>query len=481
MKKTKIVATISDHKCDESFIQELYDAGMNVVRINTAHQTPDDSLKIIENVRKVSDKIAILIDTKGPELRTMPGEGELLLEAGKSLIIKGSTEGISSTECLYINYNHFVAETPVGSHILIDDGLIEIEVKDKHNDELHCIINNTASFKGKKSVNIPGVPYRLPSLNDKDRSYIQFAIEQSVDFIAHSFVRNKADLLVIQEILNQHKSKIKLIAKIENQEGVDNIDEILDHCYGIMVARGDLAIEVPYERIPIVQMMLTNKCIERRKPVIIATQMLHSMIKSPRPTRAEVTDIANAILGNADAIMLSGETAFGDYPVESVKTMTKISLEVESAKEPFLEIDAAVLSDEISAYLTKSAVKASNKLNAKAILADTTTGRSIRNLAAYRGARPIYAKCYDKRVVRELALSYGVYPEYMRPAGASPEFLHNTLKPMLIEKLINEDDVVIVVAGNFGALHGASFIEISTVKNLMALESMGAAAYSGKG
>jgi len=227
--------------------------------------------------------------------------------------------------------------------------------------------------------------------------------------------------------------------------------------------------------------MLTNKCIERRKPVIIATQMLHSMIKSPRPTRAEVTDIANAILGNADAIMLSGETAFGDYPVESVKTMTKISLEVESAKEPFLEIDAAVLSDEISAYLTKSAVKASNKLNAKAILADTTTGRSIRNLAAYRGARPIYAKCYDKRVVRELALSYGVYPEYMRPAGASPEFLHNTLKPMLIEKLINEDDVVIVVAGNFGALHGASFIEISTVKNLMALESMGAAAYSGKG
>ena len=258
-----------------------------------------------------------------------------------------------------------------------------------------------------------------------------------------------------------------MIAKIENKEGVDNIDEILDHSYGIMVARGDLAIEIPQIKIPIIQKEITNKCIKSRKPVIIATQMLHSMIEHPRPTRAEVSDIANAVYDGTDAMMLSGETAFGNYALEAVKVMVDTAREVEANKKDFNDIPAVVINNEITSFLARSSVIASKELSSKAIIADSTSGRTIRSLAAYRGDNLIYAMCYDKRIVREAALSYGVQANFIKPVKNSDEFICKSLSLLTEKNLLTASDVVIILAGNFGPSMGASFIEISNVENLL--------------
>ena len=294
-KKTKIVATISDLKCDADFIRELYKAGMNVVRLNTAHQTIEDTLRIVNNVRKVSDKIALLLDTKGPEIRTSPSSRKIAVKSGDILKLKGDRNKESDDQFIYVDHSGFVKDVSINDHILIDDGDIELVVTGKEGDYLNCSVQNNGIIKGRKSVNVPNQKFSLPALSNKDREYVEFAIEQDIDFIAHSFVRSRKDVLEIKKMLEAKKSNIKIIAKIENQEGVDNIDEILEEVYGIMVARGDLAIEIPYEKIPSIQKKIINKCVSVRKPVIIATQMLHSMIDNPRPTRAEVTDVANAI------------------------------------------------------------------------------------------------------------------------------------------------------------------------------------------
>ncbi len=470
MKKTKIVATISDANCSTKFIQNLYDNGLNVVRLNTAHQSTDGALKVIKMVRQVSDKIAILIDTKGPEIRTTECGDGISFEAGDEVQIKGDPTKACTSECIYVNYSGFVNEVKDGSEILIDDGYIILKVIRKTNDTLTCKFVTTSIVKSRKSVNVPQVNFTLPSISSKDRAFLKFAIEQDIDFIAHSFVRNKEDVLAVQEILDNSKSEIKIIAKIENQQGVNNIEEILDHAYGIMVARGDLSVEIPYEQTPAVQKKLIEICIGRRKPVIIATQMLHSMIDNPRPTRAEVSDIAGAVYNQADALMLSGETAYGDYPVEALATMAKVAAEVEKSNDKFLNIKPAVLHSDVSAFLTKASVEASINLNAAAIIADTISGRTIRNLSGYRGEKPVYAICYHKRTMRELALTYGVYPRYMERKTSSHEFLQVSLTQLLSENKITKQDIVVVIAGNFGLHHGASYIEAGTVETLFKSE-----------
>jgi len=313
---------------------------------------------------------------------------------------------------------------------------------------------------------VPGAKFNLPSLTEKDRAFIKMAVEQDIDFIAHSFVRSRQDVVDVQELLNEAGSEIKIIAKIENQEGVDNIDEILDSVYGIMVARGDLAIEIPYEKIPVIQRMIIGKCISRKKPVIVATQMLHTMINNPRPTRAEVSDIANAIYSQADAIMLSGETANGRYPVEAVRTMTRVALEVENNKEQYLELPTGDISGDISAYLSKVAVKTSLRIGARGIIADTTDGRSIRAMASYRGKNLILAQCYKKRAMRELALSYGIYANYQDRKPSVDEFIHIALKALTKVHQLRDDDIVVVLAGNFAGGQGFSFIEVGSVNYL---------------
>lgn len=465
-KHTKIIATISDKKCDVEFLTQLFNEGMNVVRLNTAHQTHDDALKVIKNVRKVSERIALLVDTKGPEIRTVDVNEEIYLKKGDLIKMKGN-DNLPCTElCIKVSYQDFVKDLEVGKKILIDDGELELLVVSKDEEFLTVEAQNGGPVKNRKSINVPGVSINLPSLSPKDIEFIHFAIEQDIEFIAHSFVRNKGDIMQIQGILDQQNSDIKIIAKIENQEGVDHIDEILEHSYGIMVARGDLAIEIPAQKIPVIQRKIIRKCIERKKPVIIATQMLHSMINNPRPTRAEISDIANAVYNRTDAIMLSGETAYGDYPVEAVRVMKSVAIEVEEELYPDTKQNFVRSNHELSAIIARSAVKSSQLLPVKAIVTDTLTGRTGRYLSAYRGTLPVYALCYSKRVMRELALSYGVEAGYRKLLVSRDEYVKQAMLSLMEKGYFKSDDMIIIIGGSFGPSKGVSFMEVSIVDQL---------------
>jgi pyruvate kinase len=475
-KQTKILCTISDRMCDVEFLKQLHEAGMSGVRLNTAHQSFDDSKKVVENARKVSDKLPILVDTKGPEIRTLAfkkgadGEQEYIkaLKAGDVVVIEGdSTKTKESTrEVVYLSYGDIAKDVPVGKQILVDDGELCMTVTEKKGNQLVCRVENSGPIKGRKSVNIPGVAIALPSLSEKDEGYIKFAAEMKLDYVAHSFVRNKSDVLEIRKRLDALGSKAQIIAKIENQEGVDNIDEILEVADGVMIARGDMGIEIPAQNVPAVQKMLTRKCREQRKVVITATQMLHTMIENPRPTRAEVSDIANAVYDGTDSLMLSGESAYGKYPLEAVTIMAKIAAETEQHKAAFLDIDNDPAKVDVPHVLTRQAVKACQKLPIKAIIADTVTGRTARYLAAYRGAAPIYVAAYDGMTMRQIGLSYGVRAELGIKKGDHGSFAKATLDRLVKEGELKAADLVAVIGGNFGEATGATFMEIATVADL---------------
>ncbi|GBU07888.1 pyruvate kinase [Bacteroidales bacterium] len=469
LKHTKIVATISDRRCDVDFIASLYKAGMNVVRMNSAHMNNDGFDRIIANTREVSSTIGILMDTKGPEIRTTETKEDLVMKTGMTLDFKGDPDGISSESCVYVNYKNFVAEMYVGALILIDDGDLELEVIEKTADKLRVKVLNDTVLSSRKSVNIPGVRINLPSLTEKDIQNIKHAISKEIDFIAHSFVRTKKDVLDIQKILDAANSPIKIIAKIENQEGVDNIDEILEVAYGIMVARGDLGIEVAQEKIPGIQRVLIRKCVAAKKPVIVATQMLHSMISNPRPTRAEVTDIANAIYYRTDAIMLSGETAYGKYPLEAVQTMNRIAREAEKTKLGENDIRVPTPNDDmdVTSFLAKQAVKSQSRLKVKAIITDSYTGRTARYLAAFRGKSPVFAICYKERTMRELALSYGVFAEYQASTNSMREYYLEALNRLKEDKMLKDKDMVAYLSSSPGSVNGTSFLEINDVETML--------------
>jgi pyruvate kinase len=466
-KSTKIVATISDLRCEVDFIQELYNEGINVVRMNSAHLQREGFERIVNNTRAVSKNIAILMDTKGPEIRTTKVENDSIdLVAGEVVRVTGNPDLISTGECIAVNYPSFVRDLNIGDSILFDDGEIELRVDSKETDFLVCTVQNSGNLGSRKSVNIPGVRINLPSLTEKDRNNILLAIEMNLDFIAHSFVRNKQDILDIQQILDEHKSEIKIISKIENQEGVDNIDEILQYTYGVMIARGDLGIEVAQEKIPGIQRRLIRKCVQAKKPVIVATQMLHTMIKNPRPTRAEVTDIANAIYYRTDALMLSGETAYGKYPVEAVRTMATIAKEAEKSKMSENDIPIQMETKDLTSFLCQAAVDTSTKLGTKAIITDTYTGRTTRYLAAYRGFAPVFSICYHERMVRQLALSYGVFPIYQPEGENTQQYFLTALKDLIQKGWISEEDSVCYLSGSYGMGLGTTFLEVNKVSNI---------------
>ena len=469
LKHTKIVATISDKKCEVDFLQQLFDEGMNVVRMNSAHLDDEGFLKIINNVRQVSSRIGLLVDTKGPEIRTTITEEDIHLKTGDIIRIEGNPEGVSSRDAIYVSYTNLTQRMEVGKVILIDDGEVELKVIEVHPNHLICVSQNDGIVGSRKSVNIPDVRINLPSLTEKDIHNIKFSIENDVDFIAHSFVRSKQDVLDVQKILDEHNSHIKIIAKIENQEGVDNIDEILQVAYGIMVARGDLGIEVAQEKIPAIQRALIRKAIHHKKPVIVATQMLHSMIHNPRPTRAEITDIANAIYYRTDAVMLSGETAYGKYPVESVRTLTQVARETEKSKVSENDIRVPFTHDdkEITSFLAKQAVKSAAKLNTKAIVTDSHTGRTARVLAAFRGSKPVFAMATSKRLARELSLSYGVWAEYQPGEGientkeSRRAYYEDAIRKLIEYKMIKKGDRVAYLGGSFGETGGTTYLDIN--------------------
>ena len=461
-KKTKIICTVSDRNCGVEFIQELFEQGMNVVRINSAHTTLESALDIVKNTRKVSDKIAILIDTKGPEIRItgMVTEDGFAVKTGDTLMFEDNPAGVSGNGLLYTNYPNFTSEVPVNSKILIDDGEISLTVTRKKQGILYCTVDNSGVIKGRKSINIPNVSLKLPSISSRDKEYILWAIENDLDFIAHSFVRNEKDLLDMQKILDLHKSSIKIIAKIENQEGVDNLDEILTHCYGVMVARGDLGVEIEYQKIPIIQRMIIDKCIHRSKPVIIATQMLHSMIDHPRPTRAEVSDVANAIYQRTDAVMLSGESASGKYAKEAVATLTSIAMEIEQSLEPMYDMELINVTYPTAGVLSEELVNATRKLPIKAMVFDTRSGRTGRYLSSFRPKVPIYAMCYNSHIMRILALSYGVYSYSLQTEKSKDLFINNSINTLLKDNRFTKEELIGLIGGSFGPSAGATFMEI---------------------
>ena len=470
-KKTKIVATISDARCDVGLIQRLYDAGMNVVRLNTAHQDAAGMKRVIDNVREVSSHIGVLVDTKGPEVRTTATDAPIAYAKGDVVRIVGDASLRTTKECIAVTYGQFATDVPEGAQVLIDDGELGLRVEYKEGNALLCRVENDATLGSRKSVNVPGVRINLPALTERDRQNIAFAIDYDVAFIAHSFVRSAADVLKVRAMLDEAGSDIRIIAKIENQEGVDHIDEILEAADGIMIARGDLGIEVRQELIPGIQRRLVDKAIRAHKPVIVATQMLQSMIRNPRPTRTEVTDIANAVYSRADALMLSGETAYGDYPEEAVRVMATVARQAEedSFKE-FGGVDIP-LSDQpdVTEFFSKEAVMATKKMKLRAIIMDSYTGRTARYVSSFRGESNILAICYRPKTVRHLALSYGVYAIFMPLKSYGHEFLLAALRKLLADNLLHMDDRICYL-GSQRKEQRTSFMEMNIVKNLFETE-----------
>ncbi|WP_050616029.1 pyruvate kinase [Bacillus testis] len=456
MRKTKIVCTIGPASESLEKLTSLMEAGMNVCRLNFSHGSHEEHAARIKTIREAAEKtgkqIAILLDTKGPEIRTNDMEnGAVELKTGNSIIIS-TTEVLGTTEKFSITYRELIDDVSVGSRILLDDGLVGLEVTkiDKENGEIHTRILNDGILKNKKGVNVPGVSVNLPGITEKDRQDILFGIEQGVDFVAASFVRRASDVLEIRELLdNNNGHYINIIPKIENQEGVDNIDDILAVSEGLMVARGDLGVEIPAEEVPLVQKQLIKKCNALGKPVITATQMLDSMQRNPRPTRAEASDVANAIFDGTDAIMLSGETAAGSYPVEAVQTMHNIAVRTETALNHKELISKRSKDSEhnITDAIGQSVAHTTLNLNANAIITPTESGHTARMISKYRPEAPIIAISSNDYVSRRLCLVWGVQPIVGPKTNSTDEMLDNAITQSLNSGYVSYGDLVVITAG----------------------------------
>lgn len=468
MKKTKIVCSISDRRCEVDFLRKLFFAGMNVVRMNTAHATPDGIRTIIRNTREVSPHLALLIDTKGPEVRTTNVEQPITYKKGDVVKIFGRPEMDTTHDIVNVSYTDFTKCVGKGAHILFDDGLLDMLVMEQVGPMLVAQVQNDGVLGAHKSVNVPGVHIDLPALTEKDKKNINLAIDEDIDFIAHSFVRSADDVMAVQKMLDERGSDIKIISKIENQEGVDNIDEIIDASYGIMIARGDLGIEVPLEQIPGIQRTIMHKCEQKKKPVIVATQMLHTMIDNPRPTRAEVTDIANAIYSRTDALMLSGETASGKYPLEAVQTMAAIAEQAEQDRRNSDDFDIPLSSTcSQREFLAHTAIESTRKLGVAGIIAASESGQTARDIAAFRGPTPVLAICYNnEKTMRWLNLSYGVIPIYQKKHLSSLFLFVAALRMLLQKGYIKKDDKIAYLGGSIGGRGGATFLEINRVSQV---------------
>lgn len=481
MKKTKIVCTIGPASESVETLVKLIEAGMNVCRLNFSHGDFEEHGARIKNIREASKitgkMVAILLDTKGPEIRTHN------MKDGKVEFTTGDVERISMTEVegdntrFSVSYPELINDVNPGSHILLDDGLIDLEVTDidRAANEIVTVVKNSGTLKNKKGVNVPNVSINLPGITDKDAADIIFGIENDVDYIAASFVRRPSDVLEITEILEKHNAThIQIIPKIENQEGVDNIDEILKISDGLMVARGDLGVEIPTEDVPIVQKSLIRKCNELGKPVITATQMLDSMQKNPRPTRAEASDVANAIFDGTDAIMLSGETAAGDYPVEAVQTMNSIAIRTEEA---LVNQDAFALKayskTDMTEAIGQSVGHTARNLGIQTIVAATESGHTARMISKYRPKSHILAITFSERQMRGLALSWGVYPQVAEKPVSTDDMFNLATRVSQETGFAKEGDLIIITAGVPVGERGTT--------NLMKIQLIGSQLTSGHG
>jgi len=473
-KNTKITAKISDRKCEPEFLKSLYEAGLDVAWFNTAHQDEDATLVAMNNVRQVSDKIAIMIDTKGPEVRTINFEDEAkVYQIGDKVRLTGIVENHDhANNVIAVDYPNFHNEVPLGRQILIDDGSLGLTVEAIEHEAIVCNIDNVGAIKKRKSVNVPNTHIDLPTLTKKDTGFLKFSAENNVDFIAHSFVRSKDDVFAVRNVLDAHGGQgIKIIAKIENREGVENIEEILDYADGVMVARGDLAVEVPAAEVPLLQKRMIEAAAKRGKLSFVATQMLDSMIENPRPTRAEVSDIATAVLDGADSTCLSGETAYGDYPVEAVQTMSKVSLDLKKNRvhtNPYniQEIKGATVREY---FFAKTAFEAAINLDVEAIVIPTVSGRTAEHVSSFRSRKPIFAFSHDDRVLRQLMAKHAVRVEHIDSIiQDTDKLVTECVKSLIDSGQVKEDTILAVVAGTtYPAPKRCSFFEIGAAKDLI--------------
>lgn len=451
MKKTKIVATIGPASWEEATLRAMFEAGVNVCRLNFSHGdrvSHKKTMDTIKKVRKAMDlPIAIMLDTKGPEIRTATFQGgEAELKEGDVFALYGGEREGDSTG-VAITYSALYKDVAPGQVILMDDGLIALEVTSIEDDVVYTTVLNGGLMKDHKGINVPGASIQLPALTEKDVEDIRFGIEEEVDFIAASFIRKKEDVLAIRDVLETYGGEgIKIVAKIENKEGIDNMDAIAAMADGLMVARGDMGVEIETERVPLVQKQLIERAIDEGIPVITATQMLDSMIRNPRPTRAEVADVANAIIDGTSAVMLSGETAGGKYPVEAVKVMARVCDVTENALDY-----AQILSKNgkfqhnTTNVIVKHAVEMAEELSADAIVIATATGYSSRNLAKFRPAMDIFAVTEDARVLRQMSLQWGVTG--VKGNNRGRKIFEDTANVVKRAGYIKEGDLVVMVAG----------------------------------
>ncbi|MDF2511248.1 MAG: pyk [Herbinix sp.] len=454
MRKTKIICTLGPSANDEPVIRELINAGMDVARFNFSHGDHEEHLgrlRIIEKLRKELDKpIATLLDTKGPEIRigTFKDNKKIHLVDGQTFTLT-SREVEGDESIVSISYPNLIFDVEAGTRILIDDGLIEMIVDDVTSTDIICTVRNSGVISNRKGVNVPGVHLSMPYISDKDRSDIIFGIEQKYDFIAASFVRTAEDVKDIRKILNKYQSQTNIIAKIENYQGVANIDEIIEAADGIMIARGDMGVEIPLEEVPVLQKMIIKKVYNAGKQVITATQMLDSMMKNPRPTRAESTDVANAIYDGTSAIMLSGETANGDYPVESLKTMVKIAMRAEADidyKKRFRIMEANT-DPTVTDAVSRATVTVAHDLNAKMIITVTTSGITARMISRYRPECQILGCSTNPIVCRQMNLSWGVTPLLINLEHDTFELFEHAIQAVEDEGYLKDGELAILTAG----------------------------------
>ena len=456
MKKTKIICTMGPNADKRETLKALVENGMDIARFNFSHGDHEEQKARFDLIKSVRDEmkkpIAILLDTKGPEIRTglLENGGKVVLKEGEEFILT-SKEIKGNEKMVYQTYSQLAKDVKPGNTILIDDGLIGLEVKEIRGGDIVCTVRNGGELGQRKGINVPNVRVNLPGITKKDRDDIIFGIEQGIDFIAASFVRDAEAVKEIRAILKEHNAEhVDIIAKIENSEGIENIDKIVSAADGIMVARGDMGVEIPAYEVPQVQKMIVEKCNQKYKPVIIATQMLDSMIRNPRPTRAEVTDVANAIREGADAIMLSGETAMGKYPVEALKMMAQIAESTEQYLDYDMMPEYRTLRGDanVSSAVGVAAVRTATNLEADCIVTPTMSGQTARLMANFRPKQPIYAVTPNAWAQRKMQIYWGVTPLRGYQEDTTEHIISHAMYVVKREGYVREGDMVVFTAGD---------------------------------
>jgi pyruvate kinase len=461
--KTKIIATIGPSSWDKDILESMINNGMDIARINASFANHDELTRVSQQIREISPKIPIMVDTEGYKIRINGFEGQVELHQGQLLAISGD---MSTPNCLHVSYPSLHKDVTRGTHILIDDGKIRVVVKDIQNTVLITEVEQGGILSKQKTVNIPDAHLNFPSLSEKDKEDILFAVKNNFDFISASFIRSKEDILEIKKLMEG--SKTKLIAKIENGEGVKHIDQIIEYADGIMIARGDLGVEIPIERVPIVQKQIIYKCRLKGKPVIVATQMLESMKETLLPTRAEVSDIANAVMDGTDVVMLSAETSVGKHPVESVETMNRIVLEAESILTPqrvFGKTDATEETDEVCRNL----FELTEKLKLKGVIVISKTGKTVASLSRHRLNIPIWTLSSEPTLIRQMNIYRGVKCFYTKSFSRDRD--ENTFRAVGTVYSYGEleiDDKIAIISGSSIRYNlPNTTLEIVTVKDVL--------------